>query len=588
LVALWGAQLYGTWGAWGDVTIDSGHEMYVPALLATGKTLYRDTWFMYGPAGPYLNAYLFRTFGIHLSVLYWAGALSALGSSVMLYVTGMYLSSWVAGWTAGAVLLLEAFAPSVFCFPLPYSFSAVYGCLLGCVFLYSAVRGADAKNRFWILGAGSLAGIELLMKPEFGLACYATLLALIVVRWLRSGSLGTVAGDIAASLPGIAICVAVAHWMISLGGVEFITQENLVTWPTSYFMKTFGKIRLEETGFTLTVPAFASAFGRAIGFGLLLLGIYTIFWWKERSRASTRIRIAISAALVFYFARVIFLSNESNPLWEALSLVFFPRDMVMYVGLAALLVSWLWWRIFREGKAAVSAGLPILLVFSSALAFRILMKMTPTIYSIYYNGPVVLAFLLLLRCVFASPSLTRRSRFLLEASLCAGSVLLVAIPNLKQEGRAAGAYVALDTPRGTLRLTPGKKESYESAIRFMREKASRGQTVLSVPEDTSLYFLAETECPIRVYSLTPGVIAPGKMTAGVIQEIDSKRVDYLLWSNRIFTEYGVPVFGKDFDVELGEYLKRNYRKLGPVRPVKIGSVLWTANIWQRTENTSPP
>jgi len=374
LVALWAAQLYGTWGAWGDVTIDSGHEMYVPALLATGKTLYRDTWFMYGPAGPYVNAYLFRTFGIHLSVLYWAGALSALASSVMLYVTGMYLSSWVAGWTAGAVLLLEAFAPSVFCFPLPYSFSAVYGCLLGCVFLYSAVRGADAKNSFWVLGAGSLAGIELLMKPEFGLACYATLLALMVVRWVRWRSLGTVAGDTAASLPGIAICIAVARWMISLRGVEFITQENLVTWPTSYFMKVFGKMRLEETGFTLTVPAFAAALWRAIGFALLLLAIYTIFWWKERSRASTRIRIAIGVALVFYFARAIFLSNESNPLLEALSLAFFPRDMVIYVGLATLLVSWLWWRIFREGKTSVGAGLPILLIFSSALAFRILIR----------------------------------------------------------------------------------------------------------------------------------------------------------------------------------------------------------------------
>ena len=457
LVALWGAQLYGTWGAWGDVTIDSGHEMYVPALLATGKTLYRDTWFMYGPAGPYVNAYLFRMFGIHLNVLYWAGALSALASSVLLYLTGMYLSSWVAGWTAGAVLLLEAFAPSVFCFPLPYSFSAVYGCLLGCVFLYLAVRGADARDWFWTLGAGSLAGIELLMKPEFGLACYATLAALLVVRWLRWRSLRTAAGDIAATLPGIAICIAVAQWMISLDGVEFITQENLVIWPTSYFMKAFGKMRLEETGFTLTLPAFAGAFWRAIGFGLLLLAIYTIFWWKERSRASTRIRIVIGVTLVFYFAREIFLSNEANPLLEALSLVFFPRDMVIYVGLAALLVSWVRWRIFREGNVGASAGLPILLIFSSALAFRILTKMTPSVYSIYYNGPVVLAFLLLLGCCFGSLSLTRRSRFGLEASFCAGSLLLVAIPNLQEEVRAARAYVALDTPRGTLRMVVGKK-----------------------------------------------------------------------------------------------------------------------------------
>src|ERR1700722_7760491 len=72
LMAVWAAQLYTTWGAWGSLTIDSGHEMYFPALLAEGKVLYRDVWFPYGPLAPYLNSYLFRLFGTHLNVLYWA------------------------------------------------------------------------------------------------------------------------------------------------------------------------------------------------------------------------------------------------------------------------------------------------------------------------------------------------------------------------------------------------------------------------------------------------------------------------------------------------------------------------------------
>src|SRR5437879_12264119 len=78
LVVLWVAELIVTWGAWGNLTIDSGHEMYVPALLAGGKTLYRDTWFMYGPAGPSFNASRFRRFGIPLSILSCARALSYL------------------------------------------------------------------------------------------------------------------------------------------------------------------------------------------------------------------------------------------------------------------------------------------------------------------------------------------------------------------------------------------------------------------------------------------------------------------------------------------------------------------------------
>jgi hypothetical protein len=580
LVVLWAAQLTLTWGAWGDLTIDSGHEMYVPALLAGGKTLYRDTWFMYGPAGPYFNDYLFRLFGIHLSVLYWAGAFSSLASAVMLYLTGMYLSSWLMGWTAGAVLLLESFGSSLFCFPLPYSFSAVYGCLLGCIFVYAAVRASDSPGSSWMICVGVLAGTELLMKPEFGLACYATLSALLLFRWLKQRSVGLLARDVVAILPGVALCAWTIRWMISIGGLDFLTQENLVVWPTSYFMKMFGKMRLERSGFSLTADTLEGVVWRAAGLGLVLLGVYAFLLWKAKTQRSILMRIAVAVILAFYFARFLIISDDPNPLLAALSLVFFPRDMVIYIGIAALFVSWQWWKEMSAGKFPISAGLPILLIYSSTLAFRILTKMMPFEYAIYYNGAVVLSFLLLFRCVIPRQSRSRRFVYLGELALAMGCLALVAIPTLQDEYFAVD-HIPLVTPRGTVRLDKFKKPGYEAAIRFMREKASHGQTVLSVPEDTSLYFLSETECPIRVYSLTPGVIAPGRMMSGVIQEIETRRVDYLLWSNRIFPEYGVPVFGRDFDLELADYLKTHYRSVGRVAPLEKGSMGWTAVVWER-------
>ena len=71
--------------------------MYVPVALSEGKMLYRDVSYVYTPAAPYLNSFLFRLFGVHLNVLYWAGSLSALGSAIFLYLTGMRLGSWVIG-----------------------------------------------------------------------------------------------------------------------------------------------------------------------------------------------------------------------------------------------------------------------------------------------------------------------------------------------------------------------------------------------------------------------------------------------------------------------------------------------------------
>jgi hypothetical protein len=418
------------------------------------------------------------------------------------------------------------------------------------------------------------------MKPEFGLACYTTLSALLLVRWLKQKAISLLARDVVAIMPGVALCAWVIRWMISIGGLDFLTQENLVIWPTSYFMKTFAKMRLEGTGFTLTAGAFEGVMWRAAGLGLVLLAIYAFFLWQTKTKRSLLIRIVVALVLAYYFARFLILSDDPNPLLAAVSLVFFPRDMVIYIGIAALLVSWQWWKQTCGGRIPISAGLPVLLIYSSTLAFRILTKMMPFEYSIYYNGPVVLSFLLLFRCVIPRQSRSRRFVFLGELALSVGCLALVAIPTSQGEYFARN-YIPLVTPRGTVRLDKFKKPSYEAAIRFMRERASHGQTVLSVPEDTSLYFLSETECPIRVYSLTPGVIAPGKMMNGVIQEIETKRVDYLLWSNRVFPEYGVPAFGKDFDLELADYLKVHYRPLERVAPLEKGSMAWTAVVWER-------
>src|SRR3972149_2965632 len=218
LVIVWAARMYGTWATWGHLTIDCGREMYVPAVLAEGKTLYRDVWYPYNPLAPYLNSFLFQLFGIHLHVLYWAGSLAALGCGVFLYLAGMRLGSWLVGWTAAAVMLVQAFQPFIFSFPLPYSFAAVYGCLTACVFLWLAIRAATSESGAWMFGAGSAAAVAMLLKLEYGLACYGAVVLLIVLRGLRQSSWRSVPKDLAAIVPGIAVCGVVGAWMVSLAG----------------------------------------------------------------------------------------------------------------------------------------------------------------------------------------------------------------------------------------------------------------------------------------------------------------------------------------------------------------------------------
>jgi hypothetical protein len=116
----------------------------------------------------------------------------------------------------------------------------------------------------------------------------------------------------------------------------------------------------------------------------------------------------------------------------------------------------------------------------------------------------------------------------------------------------------------------------------MREAKRRGQAVMSIPEDTALYFFAGTLSPTRVFAFTPGLLAPGHMTDKLIEEMEEVPVRYVIWSNRRFPEYGVPEFGVDFDVVVGEYIQRNYR---PVRELTASNQpdvwVWQATLWER-------
>ena len=578
LVVLWALKLYTTWGAWGNLTIDSGHEMYVPAMLAEGKQLYRDVWFMYGPAAPYFTSYLYRLFGVHLNVLYWAGSLSALGSAIFLYLTGMRLSSWVIGWTAGAVVLMEAFQPSLFCFPLPYASAAVYACLAGCLFLWLAVNASFSRNWFWVFGAGTTAAAALLLKPEFGIACYGTLALLIAGRGFLEKSWKLFASDVAATLPGILICGLVIRWMVSIAGFEFITQENIMSWPTSYFMKHFGKMWLERNGFTISGSAFLDAFSRSITVAAVLLSAYVLLRSKHPSTRLLLLKALIVLSLALYLIKNnYFLLSIKQDVTLLLSVIFFPQDMVLYVIVAAI-GAWcyFWWRPAPSRNLAI----PLLFTFSGLLAFRILMMMTSTGYPIFYNGPVVLSFLLLVCPIITRSNRSRRFVFLGEIVLCLACLTPVFLHTRLIEAEAKD-FVPFSTDRGTIRVSKHMAENYTAAIQFMKEKAALGQSVLSVPEDTSLYFLSGVDCPTRVFSFTPGVLAPGKMTEDMIREIGQKPVDYILWSNRTFREFGVPVFGEDFDPEVGDYLKSHYRSIGPLILGAKDDREWAAVVWVR-------
>lgn len=574
LVVLWAAWMYGTWERWGNLTIDSGREMYVPTVLSEGKTLYRDIWYLYGPLAPYWNSFLYRLFGVHLNVLYWAGSLSALLSAILLYLAGMRMSAWLAGWTAGAVLLIQSFHPSLFSFPLPYSFASVYGCLIACLFLWFVISASTSSSLAWVFGAGTASAVALLLRLDMGAACYISLMVLIAARGFQQRSWKSVVRDIAVCLPGVAACAVVISWMISLGGSQFLTQENLMSWPTSFFMRTYGKFWLAKNGLEITGAALMTT--AAVTFLVLavLQGLHLFATWNPAAGRWILLRVVLCQAALTYLVSV-------KPWDEVIRHVFFPQGMVLYVAIAAIAA---WWYFWRQWATRRCAAIALTLTFSSLLAFRTLLKTKPWGYAIYYDGPAILSYLLLLRPLI--PRIGRVRLFLGEGVIYA-MCLTAALLSYRGANTPFPKTALLTSERGNIRVSEQKAENYRAAISFMKEKHALGEAVLSVPEDTSLYFFSGTHCPTRVFAFTPGMLAPGKMTAELISEMERKHVRYLIWSNRTFPEYGVPSFGTDFDRAFGDYLGSRYQRVGPITPMHVASGEWTADVWERRQEAGP-
>jgi hypothetical protein len=573
LCCLWLAFVTFGWARWGSVTVDCGRELYVAAALAEGKMLYRDVWYLYGPGAPYLNSWLFRTFGIHLNVAYLAGSLAGLITMLALFRCALYFAPLSVAFAIGYIVLIQSFGGGIFNYPLPYAYASVYGSVAACLFLLYAIRSALNPTKINLLWAGLWSTVALLMKLEFGLACFGSLAVLQVGLILRQRSWRTAFSNLSTVTPALLICGVVIAWMISIGGVAFITQENLMSWPTSYFMQKYGQYWLRTHGYDLSLSELQNVVVSAVGFAAFWVGFR---FWRLAIFRTLWLR---AVCTVLGAGTFVFWTETPERLSSDIAMLVFPLPMVFMVALAIPLAGFLFWRSRFSARSLASL---VLMIFGPLLAFRILFGMVPQDYAIYYNGPVLLAFfLLLLAIAIPAEHVTndvgvRRARWFVCAAVC-GWVTLLSIPHYfdLRTGR-----VAFESERGTIYVPETTLPAWADAVNFMRQAKQRDESVMSIPEDTALYFFAGAPSPTRVFAFIPGTLSPGPMTVKTIAEMERVRVRYVIWSNRQFPEYGAPEFGVDFDVPFAEYIRSNYRPVREFSSINRPDV-WQATLWER-------
>ncbi|MBN1491176.1 MAG: glycosyltransferase family 39 protein, partial [Phycisphaerae bacterium] len=194
LIALAMAEnLHTSWQRWGDVVIDCGRELDTPRQLAGGATLYKDIRYWYGPLPPYVNAVLFRIFGVHLSVITTAGmVVTALTAWLTYRLVRQFAARAPAAAAAVAFLYVCAFGHyltvNIFNSVLPYACPATYGMLLAMASIYFLIRhAARHRNQNFVLSCVFLS-LTALCKIEV-LVAVAVPHAMFLLAWLLAGRL---------------------------------------------------------------------------------------------------------------------------------------------------------------------------------------------------------------------------------------------------------------------------------------------------------------------------------------------------------------------------------------------------------------
>lgn len=554
-----------TWRKWGYLPIDSGREMYVPAAIASGKRLYFDLQYPYGPLIPYWHAALFRVFGIHLGVLLAAGVSVVALEALLLYsVSRVFLPVWLS-FAAVFAFLLQAFQVDLFNYILPYSYPAVYGSMFSVLMLWVLLR--PDHNRWRMIAAGFLAGIMMLTKIEFGAAAYAGLACALILEKRKFLS------SLAACIPGAILWIAIYGWYIHSSSAGFFLGENLSILPSSHFQQHFAELWNTKTGLILTPSALAiSVFRGLAGFAAFIACLVL----AGRSRLA---RWALTAAVLILFAIHVADagSNVDRLVVKILHPLFFNSGMI-WVGFIALGIA-----VKREKERR-----PLILLCGIAMTcgIRVLTKVTPNGYSMFFD---VLAYL-----VFAVAIFRIATYFSLDLDGTFGKGL-AAILCLSMVSLTFEYYPVNQRPfrvfseRGALYTSRSVGEGFFRALTFIESASRKSQRVVVMPEDTALYFFSGTTAPSRWYIVTPQVLPPGAATAEYIEELDRADVHYVIVSDRATPEFGLPIFGVDYGRQILKWLNTNFhvvQRIGDYQPVAFPEA-WGALVYERNPEHGP-
>jgi branched-subunit amino acid transport protein len=553
-------NLVGTWQRWTQPLIDHGREMNLPSRILAGERLYTDIQFLYGPFAPHFNAWLYRVFGVHLTTLKVSGAVCAILISLLIYWASRQLMSvWESTLTTAVVIAICALK-STGNYIQPYAYAALYALLFGLSSLACAIRYLQTRRTKWMILSGMFVGLTLITKPEVALAAIAAgVVALLVesvdarrLPWREGAAFATPALMIAGSVYGLILTRVPLRVLLNDNHILFTNMPPQLVYFNQY-VSGIGKLPT-SLWFTLAgIGIFALWAGGSTVLGALASG-------RKQAGWSYSLKIGAAALLIGVAVR-----------FGAVGLLGLSRDVTPFasavIGLPAL-IGVVVWRIGQAWKNSerIDFSRKILLivsVFGLASILRAIINVTIAgPYTPFFLPVVIVVYLYLFFRIWPNATSktdsirlnVRRAAMALIAILAVGLAI-----NSARRLRIRDTFIVA-APRGSFIAEPHYAQPVAEAIEYVRQHSSPDEYVLTLPQATTINFLAERRYPLREEIVHPGFLT-GEAEMETIERIKVRQVRLIVVANILSPEFRDRVFGVDYNQELMRWISENYRRV---------------------------
>jgi len=554
-----------SWRKWPDVQIDFASQLYIPWQLASGKALYLDLDYKDGPFSQYLNALLFRLFGVSLRTLIWANlaglaALCALVYRLFADTCGRFTATCVVLVELGVFSFSQYTGIGNYNYVCPYTHEQTHGIVLaaGMIAALAAVARSGGFRPAALVGL-ALGALFLTKAELFVPAAAAAGLGMCLLTWTPGGrgrgrALWLTIG-VAALVPVLGMLGFLylrMPWALAFKGVAgnwFHLRGDILEYR-------FYRVGV---GFDDPVGNLVWSIELLLGIALAVTGAILATWCLRRVHR-WRALWATAAGLAVLVG---LLAAPDVVPWRQMG-----RPLPWTSATACLVLLGAVVRR-RHDPPAVARLLPLALwsLLALGLLGKVLLNVRISHYGFVLAMPATL--LLVATLVHGVPRLLERrlgtgtlARALLLAPVIAGVVFFL------RWSDALYARKTLPVGDGGDMILAGDPEvdprpaMLALAADRLRARMPVGATLLTAPEGLMLNYWLRRPNPTRHVYFVPWSIAYAGGEAAIVRDLTSHPPDFVVLTHREADEYGFGYFGSPgYGREIMDWVRARYRRV---------------------------